>query len=526
MIDGQTLREVGQSRSISGSRTGQIEKKAFEKLDQPRVFRLLGLNFVQSALGLSSFRFVDPSELGSRLSEFWGRNVTAEALERLLLRWYRLEINKLYDGSIWHIYPRGDKELDLPDVAGWKYELEVPFDSFAQTVQQELPDGAYTQELCMLHASAEKVHRSSITLDRTIVSALRSLGEPSSIHAITDEIRRIFPNFSSVTIPQVRYEIKKVESKYMYRIRHNTYILPNWDVESESKTMSSVEIGQISVDKDSNIVPIVKAAEGDSLFAHIDPQGKIDSIRQAGGRIIARLGELPSSQEKSLCELKIEEVDYKWLCEWATQVSPDDLKRVLQTKARIDTMEKIGCLLLLLTVEVTRREAREGEVWSVVAAHFNAEARRFLFNGTYPTSHFIEAIETTFRNFDLRHVLGMEGTHSYYLSVYLQFGFTKRGVSRLPFWLIGHGHPIAVQYLLASPDLCSASFQMLWQGLKEFRRGNIPEEQIRSILENSPWAPPSSIDELIQQACERRELDQREEESGELEKIPINFLAE
>ena len=526
LIDGQTLREVGQSRSITRSRTSQIEKKAFEKLDQPGVFRLLGLNFVQSSLDLSSFRLVEPSELGSRLSEFWGRNVTAEALERLLLRWYRLEINKLYDGTIWHIYPRGEKELDLPDVSGWKYELEVPFDGFAQAVQQGLPERAHAQELRMLHASAEKVHRNSITLDRIIVNALRSLGKPSSVHAITDEIRRISPNFSSVTVPQVRYEIKKVESKYMYRIRHNTYILPDWDVESESKIMSPVKIGQTSVDKDSNTVPVVKATEGDSLFAHIDPQGKIDSIQQAGGRIVARLGELPSSQKKSLCELKIEEEDYKWLCEWATQVSPDDLKRVFQTKARINTIEKIGCLLLLLTVEVARREAREGEVWSVVAAHFNAEARRFLFNGTYPTSHFIEAIETAFRSFDLRHVLGMEGTHSYYLSVYLQFGFTKRGVPRLPFWLIGHGHPIAVQYLLASPDLCSASFQMLWQGLKEFRRGNIPEEQIRSILENSPWAPPSSIDELIQQACERRELDQREEESGELEKIPINFLGE
>jgi hypothetical protein len=44
----------------------------------------------------------------------------------------------------------------------------------------------------------------------------------------------------------------------------------------------------------------------------------------------------------------------------------------------------------------------------------------------------------------LRHVFGSEGAQAWLRTVYLQFGITDAGWKRLPWWLSGHGFPIAV----------------------------------------------------------------------------------
>lgn len=250
----------------------------------------------------------------------------------------------------------------------------------------------------------------------------------------------------------------------------------------------------------------------------------------AGKTVIARLNELPPP--RSLCELQINEEDYQYLCIWARQLTSAQLRGWLDGTSsrmmafeigslRFSYAEVVGCLLLLLASEAARREAREGYVWPAVYSRFDESSGKVLFVSKQPTTRFKEAMETSARKLQLRHVFGQEGTQEYYLSVYLQFGFTQKGMARLPNWLAGQPTSEAIQYLI----LQSESFLKLWRTLRNFRKNNIPESRARQAIAESPWVLPDWADELLKRARERIELGTADSvQAGSTEQAPPQFL--
>ena len=243
---------------------------------------------------------------------------------------------------------------------------------------------------------------------------------------------------------------------------------------------------------------------------------------------------------RSLCEIKVDEEDYLWLCNWAYQLTPWQLRRwlegansrkvALQSRGlHLSYAEAAGCLLLLLASESARRTASEGVVWPSVRDQFAEGPGSILFVQGHPKPAFKVAIEAAARKLDLRHVFGIEGTQNYYLSVYLQFGFTQKGMERLAHWLAGQPSTEAIMYLLGVRELQmeSRSFVRLWDALRNYRRNNIGESQVRRILADNPWVLADWADELLRQARRHPDLGTAsEEEARSDEQVSPQFLEE
>ena len=238
-----------------------------------------------------------------------------------------------------------------------------------------------------------------------------------------------------------------------------------------------------------------------------------DALCSLGGAVIAKLHTLPFP--RSLCELRSGEEDYRRLCDWFGKLQPWQLGRWLTgiNSRRValelegeafSYAEVTGCLLLLLASETARREAREGYVWAAVRRPFPHSVERALFAHGQPREAFKDAMEASARKLNLRHVYGQEGTQEYYLSVYLQFGFTRRGMARLANWLVGQPTTEAIQYLSGARGAAvrSESFTQLWDTLRNYRTNNITEARARQTLAENPWVLPDWADELLLRAKE------------------------
>ena len=262
-------------------------------------------------------------------------------------------------------------------------------------------------------------------------------------------------------------------------------------------------------------------------------------LSQAVGLVAGKV--TSTTAPRSLCEVQTDEDDYQWLCSWARQLTGYQLQRWLSgvnsRRAALQSgslvlsyAEAAGCLLLLLAAETGRREASEGNLWSAVRRRFLEAAGRVVFAQGQPRRDFKDALEAAARKLGLRHVFGIEGTQNYYVTVYLQFGFTKNGMGRLPYWLAGQPVSEAISYLLASEGKgdrqSSASFARLWETLRDYRRNNIREASARRVLENSPWVIPDWTDELLEQAKLHPDLGTAETVSQSGEPILPQFLSE
>ena len=272
------------------------------------------------------------------------------------------------------------------------------------------------------------------------------------------------------------------------------------------------------------------------VFREISSHYGDDTLIAAAGAVVKGVVSVPGP--RSLCEIQADEEDYQWLCNWASELSPHQLQRwldgissrriALQSHGlNISYTEAAGCLLLILASESARRRASEGQVWSAVRSRFSEHTGRALFVQGQPRGVFKTAIEAAARKLDLRHVFGIEGTQNYYLSVYLQFGFTQKGMERLAHWLAGQPSTQAIMYLLGdhSQRMASQSFLRLWDALRNYRRNNITESQSRQILADNPWVLPDWTDDLLRQARRHQELgtaQQAQMDHGE--QAPPQFL--
>src|SRR5690606_12841096 len=80
---------------------------------------------------------------------------------------------------------------------------------------------------------------------------------------------------------------------------------------------------------------------------------------------------------------------------------------------------------------------------------------------------------------------GHEGTQDSYITIFLQFGFTKRGIAKLPHWLSeGVNKPRSIELLCAGP---SNPFSRMWREIHAYRRGMLAGVTMREILQSCPF---------------------------------------
>jgi len=201
----------------------------------------------------------------------------------------------------------------------------------------------------------------------------------------------------------------------------------------------------------------------------------------------------------SVCEIGLSSDDYHGLL--------DDLKQVEQ-KCFLKPPDWLGLALTITLAECGRRYAGEDNFWVPVSRQLSEMPwRDKIFNRAgQPTSKCRKILEDTARHFRLRHVYGNEDTMEWYVSMRLQFGFTRSGFERrLHEWLPSNVMPTPCKLLLGEKK--SDSFYKLWKHLWLFRKDRLSERKIRDCLRESPWVLPEWHDALISKALERREYD-------------------
>ena len=270
------------------------------------------------------------------------------------------------------------------------------------------------------------------------------------------------------------------------------------------------------------------------IFEGLTPADADQALVNIARVVASKLYDMPAP--RSLCEIQIDEEDYLWLRQWAGRLLGSRVRRWLDgipsrqialnvSGRNLTYSEAFGCMFLLIASESARREANEGQVWSTVCQQFQGTAERVLFSQGQPKEPLKDAMEASARKLRLRHVYGREGTQEYYIGVYLQFGFTRKGMARLPHWLAGQGMSESVQYL-TDGSLRSASFVELWDALKNFRKNNITESNARAAFDKNPWTLLDWTDELIKRARERLDLGTSDPgQAAESEEVPPEFIA-
>ena len=262
------------------------------------------------------------------------------------------------------------------------------------------------------------------------------------------------------------------------------------------------------------------------IFAELTTSSQNETLTEAARAVVAQLRPLKSP--RSLCEIATDAGDYEWLTAWGKSLRPRltvrwldgiDARRVaLQADGiNLTYAESFGCLFLLLASETARRESTEGRVWADIRKAYPPYIESALFMQGQPREILKYAMESTARKLRLRHVYGQAGTQEYYLSVYLQFGFTRKGfLSRLPEWLAGQGTPESAQRLLGigGDPLASRSFIDLWNALRDYRKNKLTESAARARVAGSLWTLPEWTDDLLKHALRKPDIGTAEINSG------------
>lgn len=252
------------------------------------------------------------------------------------------------------------------------------------------------------------------------------------------------------------------------------------------------------------------------LFGSIAPESSIVDLAVAISALASERGLLRA--EWSCAELGLDNEDYQWLKEYIYRLDSYSVQEYLIPDGRITREYKsypaqavFGLVLMVYESELARREAHEGTIWPILSKGFPASIKDHLFlQNNNPTSLHREILERAALRYNLRNVFGKEGVCEWLNSIFLQFGFTRRGFrARLPEWLAGTMPPVAVESLLCS----SKSFEQMWDALKRYQNKNLKKEQLLEQLQQSPWVLPEWHEELLEAASRRRATEARPEES-------------
>lgn len=159
--------------------------------------------------------------------------------------------------------------------------------------------------------------------------------------------------------------------------------------------------------------------------------------------------------------------------------------------------EGIGLLLLALTAEAARRQVDSGEVWPALARQtMQGKTRNALLAPSgQPRGETRRSISAAAARFGLRSAQD-GGGQAWYRTVVLQFGFSRQGFEQqLPRWL-ERGLPESLQPLLDARQH-AAGFAQTWNALRRHRGGELHADDVRDVLEASPWLLPGWVDSLI-----------------------------
>ncbi|HRR32936.1 MAG TPA: hypothetical protein P5026_02445 [Kiritimatiellia bacterium] len=205
----------------------------------------------------------------------------------------------------------------------------------------------------------------------------------------------------------------------------------------------------------------------------------------------------------SICELKLGEEVVEALLHELIGFSPEIFKK---------PPDWLGLALTIALAECGRRDANENDFWAPVSRRFQDALwyKRIFTQFGQPTAFCRRLLEDTARHYKLRHVYGCKDTMEWFVSMRLQFGFTRQGFQkRLHEWLAGAGIPMPLRLLLEREKaaLTADSFHKLWKHLWLFRKDKISKAQLQACLEENPWVLPNWCDTLIKKTLERREYD-------------------
>jgi hypothetical protein len=247
-----------------------------------------------------------------------------------------------------------------------------------------------------------------------------------------------------------------------------------------------------------------------AIFREVKSEGDANEVLSSAiSKLLDRLDSL--QRPRSLCELRPSDGDLHWLHVWLNSLSTTTLHEWLVTNAftplvglprHIAKREAVGLMFFLYIAELSRRKGREGEVWTLLKASISDRLANSLFTQDRPNYALLEALCDAAHRFGLRNVFGIAGVQQYYLSIFLQFGMTVRGLQQLGYWL--NNPPEAVKHLLEKSGAnASADFADLWDSLKQLRSDSGARAAVTNRLRSSAWFSASTVDDIIAAATAR-----------------------
>jgi hypothetical protein len=262
-----------------------------------------------------------------------------------------------------------------------------------------------------------------------------------------------------------------------------------------------------------------------NLLADIDERGA-KSAWVAAERIIGRAASLELLDRPwSVAELRLSDADYAWLREWARRLSPRDLSSNEAVRAsscsptlhamRPPSYAVIGLVMLAFVAECVRRDGEEKQVWRPLllgplgAPRFQPDTRALLFTGTAASAEMRALVKAATLHWNMRHAFDRKGSQSWYLSIYLQFGFTRRAIAaQLANWLAGTVPTGSVKSLrgpvkgddTSEEGYASSTFRALWNTLKRVRSGVLSRADAQALVDESPWTRPEWTSEVLDAA--------------------------
>lgn len=523
ILDGHTLVELGLSLRISRERVRQKLKKAVDRLQHPTHRKIFGYVLGQTLSDSPSMRLVHPDRIIEKMDDYFGRRITSLGLHRILKTIAMVEPLQVYDSELlWIDWGKG--QVYLPGLESWEDEYNINKEDYLSAAQKCLGELSKT-EGDILFQCAEESHRSPKRLRPCIIRTLNSLERPAHVSDIVAKANELFPNFpGGLLATRVNPVLQQLErTGKIQKVDRAVYALPEYaeekilqPAEHQSDEITTPPWRDSTIDYDAVLAKIDRGEDCyRNIFIGLDPKNPT-AIGEAILRIIKAVENLP--MPRSLCELRINQEGYQWLILWAKHIDASTLRALLDDydqpiewgAGKVAPIALgTGLLLLLFTAEVGRREAVSSMLWPFVRRRLGNDARRVIFQGEQSINQrFKDLIESTCRKFNLRHVLGHEGTQSYYITMTLQYGFALSHLRSLPLMLTGHKNLRAFDFLLGAHST-SESFRCLFHTLRDYRFNRISGDKAARILNVNPWVLPERTEDVLDAAKSVEDLEDK-----------------
>ena len=407
------------------------------------------------------------------------------------------------------------------------------------------PEDRHKLDVTLNHSfgSRQSIVRQGLTIKGRILAAFDMLGMSLHTRQINEALGALYP--SEEHLETTLYSVMIGSPETFVSFGGGVFGLTTAECSFIANGNPRITFAAGSPDCEPGIVP---ASEPEAVCALEAPsvvhsasvlQGcEPESLRfpiQAMQRIFERSEDFRKESSWSMAELAWTPEDLAKLSQWA-QIGTVEFQALPSQKiacrgTSFTGMDGLGVTFLALCSDIAQRNAVEGDMWSHVKASLGPQLRRILFGGPgSPRRSLRDATEEICRKARIRHAFGREGEQSWLRTVFLQFGLSRSGYKRLPFWL-GQGAllPVAVQELLSErSNLYSKTFSSLWMVLQRYRWGSLGQSEANAVLEGNPWIHPEDRREILAASVPRRDIEHvpLPLENGEDQVTAITVLSE